>query len=77
MLRGSRFHRLFRGVRVADLWHTYVQHVSVLSLVDLVVGGDAMVKKFQLRIDELIAYCNSTPRTSASGTPTSNAGFER
>ena len=45
------------GVRVANLFTTFVQLASMLDLVDLVVAGDAMVRAFHVRPAQLVNAC--------------------
>ena len=53
---GTRVVR-YRGVRLSDLRQMFIQLASILSLVGLVVVGDAMVKRFKLPVDELVEAC--------------------
>jgi very-short-patch-repair endonuclease len=55
---GARVAR-YRGIRLSELCETFVQLASMLSLVDLVAVGDAMVKKFKIPVEELVEHCAS------------------
>ena len=67
--RGVHRHRLsahaqavrFRGIRVSSPEQTFIDLACVLSLVDLVVLGDSLVKARRTTVD-------STPTTTSSGT---------
>ncbi len=47
----------YRGVRVCELCQMFVELASILSLVDLVVVGDAMVRKFKIPVERLVEFC--------------------
>jgi len=62
---GARVAR-YRGIRLSELCQTFVQLAAVLSLVDLVAVGDAMVRKFKVPLEELLGSCaDSTDRHAA------------
>ena len=46
-----------RGVRVSHPLQMFVELASVLSLVDLVIVGDALLKAFRLRAERLVSWC--------------------
>ncbi len=49
-----------RGIRTTDPITTFVQLAGSLSLVDLVVLGDAIVKKYKVRPSKLVAACRTS-----------------
>lgn len=55
-----------RGVRVANLFTTFVQLASMLDLVELVVAGDAMVRTYRVRPAQLINACVDRADPSAA-----------
>ena len=46
-----------QGVRVSAPLPMFVELASLLSLVDLVIVGDAMLRVFDLRVDSLVGAC--------------------
>ena len=46
-----------RGVRVSAPFQTFVELAGILSLVDLVVVGDAFVRIFDIKADRLVGEC--------------------
>jgi very-short-patch-repair endonuclease len=56
----------FRGIRVSHLLQLFVELASMLSLVELVVVGDAMAKRFRLRPEDLVEACERCPDRFAS-----------
>lgn len=55
----------YRGVRVAAPFRMFVQLASLLSLVDLVVVGDAMLRVFDIRATRLVQECEASNGRSA------------
>jgi len=49
-----------RGIRVASPLELFVQLAGSLDLVDLVVLGDAMIRKRLMTVDGLVEHCRST-----------------
>ena len=49
--------RRVRGIRVLDPVSTFIQLAGSLSLVDLVVLGDALVREFGIAPERLVALC--------------------
>ena len=49
-----------RGIRVTDLVDTFIACAGMLSLVDLVILGDAMVKRFELTANDLRRACHAS-----------------
>ena len=49
--------RMVNGVPVSPPLQMFVELASMLSLVDLVVVGDAIVKMFGIAVDELMSWC--------------------
>jgi very-short-patch-repair endonuclease len=52
--------RVLRGVRVSHPFQMFVEVASMLSLVDLVVVGDALVKLFDVPAERLVEHCRSS-----------------
>ena len=50
-----------RGVRVSGPLRMFVELASLLSLVDLVVVGDAMLRVFKIEQSLLVDYCEASP----------------
>jgi very-short-patch-repair endonuclease len=50
----------YKGLRVSAPLHTFVDLAGVLSLVDLVVVGDALVRVFRLEPEQLVAACEAS-----------------
>ena len=48
------------GRRVTHPFRTFVDLAGWISLVDLVVLGDAMLRVLKLRVDDLVAFCSSS-----------------
>lgn len=72
--RGMRCHVLtvaeedvvtLRGVRMSSPHRIFVELASTLSLVDLVVVGDWMVRRGHVTPESLVAYCKRTPAQHA------------
>lgn len=57
--QGARIVRR-RGIRVAAPLELFVQLAGKLGLVDLVVLGDAMVRKHLVTVDTLVAHCRTS-----------------
>jgi len=49
-----------RGIRLSAPMQTFVELASMLSLVDLVVAGDHLVRKQWCTPDELVAFCRAS-----------------
>jgi very-short-patch-repair endonuclease len=49
-----------RGIRTTDPITTFIQLAGSLPLVDLVVLGDAIVKKYKVRPSKLVAACRAS-----------------
>ena len=49
-----------RGIRVSHPFRMFVELASMLSLVDLVVVGDAMLKVFAITADRLVTECRAS-----------------
>jgi very-short-patch-repair endonuclease len=52
--------RVLRGVRISHPFQMFVELASILSLVDLVVVGDALVKLFDVPAERLVEHCRSS-----------------
>jgi very-short-patch-repair endonuclease len=50
----------YRGIRVSAPFRMFVELASILSLVDLVVVGDAMVRVFGIRAERLVRECDQS-----------------
>ena len=50
----------WHGRRVTHPYRTFVDLAGWISLVDLVVLGDAMLRVLKLRADDLVAFCRSS-----------------
>jgi len=50
----------YRGVRISGPFRMFVELASVLSLVDLVVVGDAMLKMFKIPSSRLVEECEKS-----------------
>jgi hypothetical protein len=48
-----------RGIRTTDVITTFIQLAGTLSLVDLVVVGDAIVKKYKIAPSKLVRSCRA------------------
>lgn len=53
--------RVIAGVRVSAPTRLFVELASMLSLVDLVIAGDHLVRKEKVTCDELVAACADLP----------------
>lgn len=49
--------RVVGGIRVSDHAQTFVELAELLTLVDLVVVGDHLVRKGRLTVEQLVSYC--------------------
>lgn len=58
--------RVVRGVRVSDPFVLFVEMASLLGLVDLVVLGDAMVRRRLVTPEALVAACATATHPSAA-----------
>jgi hypothetical protein len=52
--------QIVRGIRCTDPVTTFIQLAGSLSLVDLVVVGDALVKKYKLSPSKLVRLCRDS-----------------
>jgi very-short-patch-repair endonuclease len=52
--------RTLRGIRVSRPFQMFVELASILSLVDLVVVGDALVKLFDCPAERLVEHCRES-----------------
>ena len=58
--------RIVRGVRVSEPRALFVEMAALVGLVDLVVLGDAMVRRALVIPDALVAYCASSAHPAAA-----------
>jgi very-short-patch-repair endonuclease len=58
--------RLVRGVPVSEPRMLFVEMAGLVSLVDLVVLGDAMVRRGLVTPEALVAFCASVPHPAAA-----------
>lgn len=58
--------RLLRGVRVSEPRRLFVEMAALVSLVDLVVLGDAMVRRGLVTPEALVAFCASAAHPAAA-----------
>lgn len=72
---GARI-RVVRGVRVSAPLQMFVELASMLSLVDLVVVGDALLKTFGFEVEELLSWCAASVDRHAPAARVA-AGFVR
>ena len=62
----SRAHVVtYRGVPISGPFRMFVELASLLSFVDLVVVGDAMLKLFKTRASRLVEHCNNSTNRHA------------
>lgn len=50
----------FRGIRVSHPFRMFIELASMLSLVDLVIVGDALVKRAAISAEQLVAECQAS-----------------
>lgn len=58
--------RVVRGVRVSESRMLFVELAGLLSLVDLVVVGDAMVRRRLTTPEALVAFCSAVSHRAAA-----------
>ncbi len=61
--------RVLRGVRVSHPLQMFVELASMLSLLDLVVVGDALVRLFDVPAERLVEHCRSSSDHHAGTAP--------
>ena len=66
----------WRGLRISHPFRMFVELAAMLSLVDLVVVGDALVKVFKLRAGQLVEACRQSSQRHA-GTALKAAEYVR